>query len=270
MYGYTLIIMKKMDKILHCEITNRCPLNCIHCYCKKNYMEKDNLFWENLVDIGIKVGYDKIVISGGEPLLRKDLVVTLLKKCLDNNVKALLLTSGWINEIQFDKNILKNTIIQVSIDGKNSDVHDAFRRCDGSFCRVMNFSNYITDNGGELWVSHAIRKDTIDDINELYDLCDSIGASQLSLNPIISNDNIAKQLVLDRNYLLSIKNKLKSNKRRKIKIYLTAPAESDDEDSSIRICSNGNIYKFGINDSRITYLTENVNEMFSTLKEIIK
>ena len=73
---------------LRISVTDRCNLRCQYCMPEENYVwlpRKNILTFEEtsrLVDVFIDVGVDKIRLTGGEPLLRKDLpdLVEILAK----------------------------------------------------------------------------------------------------------------------------------------------------------------------------------------------
>jgi radical SAM protein with 4Fe4S-binding SPASM domain len=67
------------------ELTYRCDLNCIHCYCKgseKLSEELDTDTWKRLLDELYKEGCLFIVFTGGDPFVRKDFrqIYTYAKK----------------------------------------------------------------------------------------------------------------------------------------------------------------------------------------------
>jgi pyrroloquinoline quinone biosynthesis protein E len=59
------------------EITYRCPLNCVFCYNPVDYAKQHNELttgeWVKVLREGRKMGAAQLGLSGGEPLLRKDL-----------------------------------------------------------------------------------------------------------------------------------------------------------------------------------------------------
>ena len=59
------------------EITYRCPLNCVFCYNPVDYAKQHNELttgeWVRVLREGRKMGAAQLGLSGGEPLLRKDL-----------------------------------------------------------------------------------------------------------------------------------------------------------------------------------------------------
>jgi pyrroloquinoline quinone biosynthesis protein E len=79
------------------ELTYRCPLHCVFCYNPTNYTRiKDELTTEQWVDVmrqARALGAAQIGFSGGEPLLRDDLV-ELVQAAHDMGYYTNLITSG--------------------------------------------------------------------------------------------------------------------------------------------------------------------------------
>jgi len=116
------------DIFLH--ITNKCNLNCRHCYYPDNKTkEVSELTDSEILDL-LEKFYDAggrgVTLSGGEPLLRNDLVKTILKKSRKSTVK--ILTNGTLINDDF-ADFLKdfNVLVQVSIDGSTEEIHESIR-----------------------------------------------------------------------------------------------------------------------------------------------
>src|ERR1022692_310386 len=66
---------------LRLSVTDRCNLRCHYCMPEENYTwmaRKDLLTFEEIVrvvEIGLSLGIQRIRLTGGEPLLRRDLPV---------------------------------------------------------------------------------------------------------------------------------------------------------------------------------------------------
>ena len=61
------------------ELTSRCPLDCKMCYvhkkendCEAKSLEKSTEWWINLTEEAKNAGMFMLLLTGGEPLLRKD------------------------------------------------------------------------------------------------------------------------------------------------------------------------------------------------------
>jgi len=61
-----------------CDITNRCNLDCKHCYWQKNFVEEEQLSTEQFEHVieenFIKNDILEVALTGGEPLLRPEII----------------------------------------------------------------------------------------------------------------------------------------------------------------------------------------------------
>lgn len=117
------------------HLTNKCNLHCIGCY---SWNEKRNvapdLTTDQVCDAIKKLkaaGVENLVFSGGEPLLRSDIVrITEYAKQVCGISSVILITNGTI----FNKNqltaLVKNVdIISISIDGFSAESASFFKGC---------------------------------------------------------------------------------------------------------------------------------------------
>ena len=84
---------------LRLAVTDRCNLRCNYCMPSEgiNFAEKDSLFTIEelcrLSEIMVGQGIDKIRITGGEPFVRKDLMVLLRKLSSLEGLKDISITT---------------------------------------------------------------------------------------------------------------------------------------------------------------------------------
>ena len=78
---YTKILLVIMENLITkpkrviVEITDRCNFRCKHCFANKNDFELKVQTWKKIFDSICKNKIESITITGGEPLLYKDLSV---------------------------------------------------------------------------------------------------------------------------------------------------------------------------------------------------
>lgn len=113
------------------NVTSQCNLKCITCFKENSSSENQDMSSEKLhsvIDevIGLGVGY--VVVSGGEPFIRKD-ILDILQYLKEMNIKILLITNGTLITPEIAKKIgeLSPWIVQISLDGSNSMINDAIR-----------------------------------------------------------------------------------------------------------------------------------------------
>ena len=124
--------MKLVDQFLRkinylrVSVTDRCDLRCVYCMKEKmNFLPKNEVLTleeiERLCDNFIELGVEKIRLTGGEPLVRKNiihLIQNLNKKKLNTNLKEITLTTNGSLLKRYAKDLKNNGInrINVSLD----------------------------------------------------------------------------------------------------------------------------------------------------------
>ena len=152
------------------NVTNRCNLKCKHCFVfregnpniptKKSEMPTDVMIKE-IRKYRNRYGIVSMVWMGGEPLLRKDVLIPGIK-LFPRNV---ITTNGTLPLI----NLGKKTKWCISLDGPE-EVNDEVRG-KGTFKRVLsNLKNLPDDFAGDLQSICAITKKNADCFEELIDI----------------------------------------------------------------------------------------------------
>lgn len=150
---------------IHIEIADACNERCIHCYIpneRKNNVIDSALFYR-IIEEGRKMNIIHVTLSGGEPLLHKD-ILGFLKRCrkLELSVNILsnltLLTDDIISEMK--KNSLLS--VQVSLYSMDAVVHDSITKLNGSFEKTKNGILRLCDEGIPVQISCPIIKQNKD------------------------------------------------------------------------------------------------------------
>src|SRR5437764_7785659 len=87
---------------LRLSVTDRCNLRCEYCMPEDDYVwlpRKDVLHFEEisaLVDVFLTLGVDKIRLTGGEPLLRRDIAALVKMIAGKSGVNDLALTTNGV------------------------------------------------------------------------------------------------------------------------------------------------------------------------------
>lgn len=127
-----------------------CNLKCKHCYNEK--FTQKNLAEElseekikNIINDAIDLGLRAILFTGGEPLMRKDLL-EIMKYAKNRKLLVFLATNGTL----IDKNFIKEfggivDKINISIDAASPKEHDEIRGVEGSFKKSMDAVKRLKD-----------------------------------------------------------------------------------------------------------------------------
>jgi len=122
------------------NITNSCNLNCVYCAVSATKNVPGDLSldeWKAVVDELAQLKVFHLLISGGEPFIRPD-IVSILTYILQLPFRISINTNGTcMDEAAVlplaETNRLDN--FQISLDGPNADVHD-YIRGKGSFAKT--------------------------------------------------------------------------------------------------------------------------------------
>ena len=168
---------------LRVSVTDRCDLRCV--YCMKEKMQflprKDILTLEEierLCDNFIDLGVEKIRLTGGEPLVRSDIIKLIeklnFKKNITNLKEITLTTNGTLLK-KYAGELKNNGVdrINVSLDTINPEKYNKITRF-GNIEKVFDGINEALDKGIKIKINTVVIKDfNEDEIEELINWTDS-------------------------------------------------------------------------------------------------
>lgn len=157
--------------------TRTCNLKCIHCYSssesKKYEGELDTgealRFIDHLAEFKVPV----ILFSGGEPLLREDLIA-LVTYAKSKGIRATISTNGTLLSRERTA-ILKNLgvgYIGVSLDGIGEN-NDRFRGREGAFAASLTGIRNCIEIGQRTGLRFTINKHNYSELNDIFDLIEA-------------------------------------------------------------------------------------------------
>lgn len=185
------------------HVTNICNLNCIGCYSYDRTRNcSDKLSFENIkyiIDQLINNGVETITISGGEPLIRKDIVDIVKYAKEKGGVRVLnLITNGTV----YDETQLLGLkpyldALAVSIDGYNSD-NPHFLRDVGTFPKVIESVEKLRDMGFPVSILPTLHKQNIDAIEEYLKLSKQLNVP-ISFSLMTCSEELSDYIPTDQN-----------------------------------------------------------------------
>ncbi len=173
--------MTQPPRLIAWEFTAGCNLSCVHCRgSSTSDISPDELTTDeakHFVDEIVEMGNPILILSGGEPLVRKD-VYEIARYGTDSGLRVVLATNGTL--LTPDVAVkLKDAGIQrisVSIDGATAKTHDDFRGVPGAFDGAMRGIEAIKQAGIGFQINTTITKRNIDEIPKILELATEIGA----------------------------------------------------------------------------------------------
>jgi len=160
------------------NITRRCNLKCVHCYAHAKDIEFENELTtaegKALIDDLAQFGAPVLLLSGGEPLVRKDLP-ELAEYAVQKGMRAVISTNGTL----IDRNtaqILKKiglSYVGISLDGME-EVNDRFRGVKGAFQKALEGIRNCKDAGIKVGLRFTINKFNVSEIPKLFDVLEDM------------------------------------------------------------------------------------------------
>lgn len=132
------------------ELTYRCNLNCVHCYCKgyKGGEELTASEWKNIIDELSSAGTIYLTITGGEPLLREDFL-EIYKYAKKKGFLISLFTNGILLNDKLIKYLAEYPpyAIEITLNGASEETYESISRIKGSFKKAMRNIDKIVSLG---------------------------------------------------------------------------------------------------------------------------
>ncbi|OFX13107.1 MAG: heme b synthase [Armatimonadetes bacterium RBG_16_58_9] len=173
-------------RLVFWETTTACNLKCVHCRaCPVDQRSPEDLTTQQgkaLLDEIASVASPAIVLSGGEPLVRPD-VLEIAGHGTSKGLRMLLATNGTLVTPDVAREIAQVGIqrVSVSIDGATDQSHDAFRRIEGAFQRAWDGIANLKSAGIPFQVNTTVSKHNIEEIPQILDLTVKGGAVALHI-----------------------------------------------------------------------------------------
>lgn len=158
-------------------ITNRCNMRCDYCNIPQTRGQHEEMTTEEIkamLDEFRAAGMVKFSCSGGEPLLREDLG-EVLDHAKSLGVVTSITTNGKLVP-QRAAGLRSLDVMLISLDG-NQDFQGTTKHND--IREVMEHIKLIKKNGADVWLSTVLMKDSIQQLDFLFDVCRDLGVKVL-------------------------------------------------------------------------------------------
>ncbi len=158
------------------EITRACALKCVHCRAEaRPQRDPRELTTEEgfrLIDQLVEIGGPILIITGGDPLMRRD-VFDLIAYATNAGLRVAfspsataLVTRERLQEAR-DAGISRT---HISLDGATAESHDAFRQTAGSFQRSMEIMDGLADLGMSLQIGCTISRRNLHELDRIAEI----------------------------------------------------------------------------------------------------
>ncbi len=169
------------------ELSGKCSLHCRYCY--NNSPSNVELTTEEALDVINeldKLQVFSVCLSGGEPLLRKDLL-TIMDALIERKIAVGMVTSGFGLTESLAKEIGKRLpAIQISLDSANKEIND-YLRGPGAFEMAIRAIKLFREYGKieDIRIASLATAYNIDFFGDMVELCLELGIKVLRTQPVI-------------------------------------------------------------------------------------
>jgi heme b synthase len=190
------------------ESTGRCNLNCVHCRCDASMEAGEGDFntqeAKALIDDIASYTKPVMVLSGGEPLMRKD-IFEIAAYGTEQGLRMCMATNGTLINDRVCEDMKKSGIrmVSISIDGSTAEIHDNFRGQKGAFTGAVRGIDHLKKHGIPFLINSSFTKRNQEDIPNTYRLAKELGATawyMVMLVPTGRGEDIMKELISAEDY----------------------------------------------------------------------
>lgn len=154
------------------EVTHKCNLKCIHCYvgdrriCRKKELDINEI--SSLIHQASNSGCLQIIITGGEPFFRKD-ILDIILEIKKNGILYSVYTNGTLINEEIVDFFKKNPpiIIELSIYGATKEAYESISQVDGSYERFNRGLNLLIESGLNLRLKTVAMKNNFYEIEKM-------------------------------------------------------------------------------------------------------
>lgn len=169
------------------EVTRACYLRCLHCRAVAQRMRHPRELTTDegkaLLDSVKEFGDPILVLTGGDPMLRDDLV-ELIEHATKLGLRSSLTPSATARVTRERLQAVKTAGIRrvaISLDGPNDEVHDAFRGFRGSYQRTMEILDDLRAIGMPFQINTTVATLNVHTLDEMARQVAESGAVQWSV-----------------------------------------------------------------------------------------
>ncbi|HAB52496.1 MAG TPA: hypothetical protein DCE80_10070 [Ignavibacteriales bacterium] len=171
-YAKTLLLGQNVLRTIEFALLTECNSKCIMCYASKMKKEDDKYLsveeYRNVWKQASRLGAFSVILSGGEPTLRKDLFDIISVMDPKNTIFALVTNSLNLNKsFLTDLKVAGIETIHFSLDSTNELVNDQVRGAQGHFQKVIESIEIAKSLGMTVCLSTVIMHNGMDKMKEM-------------------------------------------------------------------------------------------------------
>lgn len=159
--------------IVSWNTTNRCNMFCKHCYRESGSELSDELSTKEAKKLIKEIkcaGFKIMIFSGGEPLIRED-IVELIRYAKDSGLKPVLGSNGTMltDKFAYDLKTAGIKVIGISLDSMNVQKHDTLREYEGAWEKAVEGMDFCRRAGIPFQIHTTVMNWNYCEIEDIYD-----------------------------------------------------------------------------------------------------
>jgi len=170
------------------EITYKCNFECIYCLNNSGHQKQQELEGKDVLDVAKEIASCKpldVIISGGEPFLKKELK-DALKILKEAGAQITILTNG----VLLTPQILKEfsglvDLIQISLDTMDEKVQNELLNIKDGYKRIHQGIKNVLATKTKLVIGTVATKQNYRHLPKVLDFCIELGINHLSLSSVM-------------------------------------------------------------------------------------
>ena len=182
------------------ELTYACNLRCGFCYTDsprrtlQRSIDLPDEDWRRITAEAIELGVIEAVVTGGEPLLRKELTLSLVETLASAEVGVTLNTNGWFVDDEVAARMRGLPVSAfISIDGARPGLHDGQRGVPGSWRRAIEGVDRLLGVGVDICVIHVVTPENANAVPEFLEQMWVLGVPRVTLTPVVETGAAARR-----------------------------------------------------------------------------
>lgn len=192
-------------RLIFWELTKGCNLHCIHCRATatelSSPLDLPTAKAKDIIEQIASYASPILVLSGGEPLYRRD-VFDLARFATDRGIRVALATNGTLVTKDVAEKILNAGVkrVSISLDGADAETHDSFRGIPGAFEAAIYGMRNLKQIGMQVQINMTIARHNASQLPAVLELAKNLGADALHtflLVPVGCGVDIAAEQMVD-------------------------------------------------------------------------
>lgn len=183
-------------RLIQIQPTLRCNLRCLHCYSESGPDRSEELSLKSLSGFLLEarqLGYSYVGVSGGEPLLWRELR-NFLEWARKTGFSTSVSTNGTLINKAYAESLRDLAgVVAVSVDGPPQDYAE-MRRSSTAFDLMRNGLSALRDAGVPFTLAFTLTRYNADRLSWLYDFADKEEALGIHIHPLADYGAASKNL----------------------------------------------------------------------------